>query len=60
MWSVVENKACKTSHAHVDHLKSSIIKVWKAMTKAYLMKTCSQFRTRLEKVIAQNGGLFEK
>ena len=60
VWSVVENKACKTSHANVDHLKLSIIKVWKAMTKAYLMKTCSQFRTRLEKVIAQNGGLFEK
>jgi transposase-like protein len=60
VWSVVESKACKTSHANVDDLKASITKVWKAMTRAYLIKTCQQFRPRLEKVVALEGGLFEK
>jgi hypothetical protein len=60
VWSVVESKACRTSHANVDELKASIVKAWRSMTKAYLVKTCRQFRPRLEKVIALEGGLFEK
>jgi hypothetical protein len=30
------------------------------MSKEYLVKTCRSFRTRLEKVVAAEGGLFEK
>jgi len=60
VWGVVESKACMTSHASIDTLKTSIVKVWRAMKKDYLVKTCKQFRPRLEKVIELEGGLFEK
>jgi inhibitor of nuclear factor kappa-B kinase subunit alpha len=60
VWGVVEAKACRTSHANVDDLKKSIIKAWRSMSKDYLVKTCRQFRTRVEKVIEMEGGLFEK
>jgi hypothetical protein len=60
VWSVVESRACKTHHTSVDTLKLSIAKEWKAMTKPYLIKTCQQFRSRLEKVVELKGGLFEK
>ncbi len=60
VWGVVEAKACKVSHPSVEALKASIIKVWRMMTKDYLIKTCRQFRPRLERVIELEGGLFEK
>jgi transposase len=60
IWSVVEAKACKTSHPSVDALKASIVRVWRSMTREYLIKTCQAFRTRLETVVERNGDLFEK
>jgi inhibitor of nuclear factor kappa-B kinase subunit alpha len=60
IWGVVEAKACRTSHASVAALKCSISKVWKAMTRDYLIKTCRAFRTRLETVVERDGDLFEK
>ncbi len=60
VWGVVKAKACKVSHPSVEALKASIMKVWKAMTKDYLIRTCRQFRPRLEKVVALEGLLFEK
>jgi transposase len=60
VWSVVESKACKTSHNSIKDLMASITKTWRYMSKAYIVKTCQQFRPRLEKVIEMEGGLFEK
>jgi inhibitor of nuclear factor kappa-B kinase subunit alpha len=60
IWGVLEAKACKTSHNSVDDLKASIVRAWKALSKAYIVKTCRVFRTRLEKVIEMEGALFEK
>ena len=59
IWSVVESKACKTSHNNVASLKISVAKAWRALTPAYLIKTCRDFRPRLERVIDADGGLIE-
>jgi len=44
----------------VEALKLSIAKTWRILSKAYVIKTCKLFRTRLEKVVEAEGGLFEK
>jgi inhibitor of nuclear factor kappa-B kinase subunit alpha len=60
IWGVLEAKACKTSHNSVDDLKASIVRAWRGLSKDYVVKTCRVFRTRLERVIEQEGGLFKK
>jgi len=44
----------------VEALKVSIAKTWRSLSKDYIVRTCKSFRTRLEKVIEAEGGLFEK
>ncbi len=60
VWSVMESRACKTSHESEDTLKLTIAKEWKAMAKPYLFKSCQQFRLLLKKVVELKDGLFEK
>jgi hypothetical protein len=60
IWSVLESKACATSHANLDDLKASIVRAWRGLSKAYIVKTCQAFRRRLESVIELEGGLIEK
>jgi len=60
VWGVLEAKACKTSHPSVEALKVSIAKNWRTLSKDYIVRTCRSFRTRLEKVVKAEGGLFEK
>jgi DNA-binding Lrp family transcriptional regulator len=60
VWSVLESKACATSHANLEDLKASIVKAWRGLSKAYIVKTCLAFRRRLETVIEMEGGLIEK
>jgi hypothetical protein len=55
VWSVVESKACKTSHNSIKDLKVSITKTWRYLSKAYIVKTCQQLWPRLEKVIEMEG-----
>ncbi len=57
VWSVVESKACKTPHANIADLKTSVAKAWRALTPSYLIKTCRNFRARLEQVVEAEGNL---
>jgi hypothetical protein len=59
IWSVIEDKACKTPHSSLADLKVSVAKAWKAMKSEYIIKTCRDFRPRLERVIELEGGLIE-
>uniref|UniRef100_A0A2M4DS66 Putative transposable element n=1 Tax=Anopheles darlingi TaxID=43151 RepID=A0A2M4DS66_ANODA len=59
IWAFVQAKACESSHRSVDSLKASIIKAWASMSETYVTKVCSRFRSRLEKVIENEGGHFE-
>jgi hypothetical protein len=44
----------------LEDLKASIVKAWRGLSKAYIVKTCLAFRRRLETVIEMEGGLIEK
>ena len=59
IWSVVESKACQTSHPNRESLKVSVAKAWRALKPDYIVKTCRAFRPRLEKMIECEGGLIE-
>jgi hypothetical protein len=59
VWSVVESKACKTPHNSIASLKISVAKAWRALKPDYLIKTCREFRPRLERVVEAGGGLIE-
>jgi hypothetical protein len=50
VWSVVEAKACKTSHTNIQTLKTSVAKAWRSLSPDYIIKTCWNFRPRLEKM----------
>jgi transposase len=59
VWSVVESKAFKTPHDSISSLKTSVAKAWRALQPSYIIKTCRDFRPRLERVIEADGGLIE-
>ena len=59
IWAYVQAKACENSHPSVASLKSSITKAWNSMSVTYVTKVCSRFRSRLEKVIDNEGGHIE-
>lgn len=59
IWSVVEEKACRTPHSSLADLKVSVAKAWNSMKSEYIIKTCRDFRPRLERMIELEGGLIE-
>jgi hypothetical protein len=56
VWAHVEGKACKVRHSNVHELKSSVNRVWASMRKVFVRSVCSAFRSRLERVLAAEGG----
>jgi hypothetical protein len=56
IWGFLEAKACQTSHTSIEDLKKLIMSAWRGLSKDYIVKTCRQFRMRLEKV----AGCFKK
>jgi hypothetical protein len=56
IWAYVARKACRQPHANVESLMASIKSAWRSMSSAYIRTTCCQFRPRLEKVVAKEGG----
>ncbi len=56
IWAFVQSRACKNSHPNLEALKSSIVSAWESMSEAYIRKTCSRFRPRIEAVIKAEGG----
>lgn len=59
IWSVLQEEVQGVSHPNVEALKAHIVKTWEAMDPAYIIKTCQSFRSRVEKVIAAEGGYIE-
>ncbi len=59
VWWHVESRACPICHPNVEALKQSVDEHWNAMTPNYICKTCSTFRTRIEAIIAADGGYIE-
>ncbi len=59
IWGVLEAKACRTSHKNVEDLKKSVKSAWRSLSTQYIQNTCKSLRSRLEKVVNNNGGLIE-
>lgn len=60
VWSNVESKACAIYHSNVEALKTSVEEEWNNMSALTLKRVCSRFRSRVERCIAVEGGVFEK
>ena len=54
--SVVEFKACWTSHKNVDSLKVSITETWSTMSEDYIVNVCKGLRSKKGDILATNGG----
>ncbi len=60
IWDYVASKACNVTHSNVNSLKSAVEREWNAMPRDYVAKACLRFRSRLESMLAAQGGIFEK
>ena len=49
-------KACKTRHSNTEELKVSANSAWRSMRIGFVRKVLSNFRPRIERVIAAKGG----
>ena len=59
VWGVAERDANRTSHNTKEALMARIVEVFANIPKADVVKACSRFRSRIEKVVAANGDFFE-
>ena len=59
VWSMLDHKACATSHKNIDALKYSLKKSWNEISPETLHTTCSQVIDRLRCVIHAKGGYFK-
>ena len=59
VWSMLDHKACATSHKNIDALKYSLKKSWNEISPETLHATCSQLIDRLRCVIRAKGGYFK-
>jgi hypothetical protein len=59
IWAYIARKACQRPHPNIESLSSAIKSAWRTMSPKYIRTTCSRFRTRLEEVVANEGGHIE-
>lgn len=59
VWGYIENLTNRTSHNTKASLVIAIKEQFSAMPRALVQKACARFRSRLEQVVAAEGGYFE-
>ena len=59
LWSILETKACRTSHPNLDSLKQKLTSAWDEIDPEVVRATCAQVLPRLRKVIKNKGGYIE-
>ena len=60
VWGRMVDKLSRRPHSSVAAMKQTVSQVWEdEMTPEYLRNVCGSFRSRLEKVVAVGGGVFE-
>lgn len=59
MWGVVERETNQRSHNTTDSLKAAITRVMSKINKDHVMRACQRFRSRIEAIIAAEGGYIE-
>ena len=55
----LQAEACSKPHPNLQSLKTSIINAWDKIDSSYIIKTCRSFRTRIERIIKEEGAIFE-
>ena len=59
VWSVLEEKACSSSHANIRSLQASLQHEWQKLLQDILRRSVHQFPSRLKSVIRKKGGYIE-
>ena len=59
VWSILENKACQTSHNSLDNLKAKLQREWALISQEVMCASCNVFQERLEQIIKNKGGYIE-
>lgn len=59
VWSAVESTSNEHRHPNIDFLSIAIRRAFRMLPKHSLKKACDSFRTRLEAVLANDGGYIE-
>ncbi len=59
IWDHINGVACRDRAANVEELKTKVNAAWVAMDPAFIRRSCARFRSRLERVVAAEGGRIE-
>ena len=60
VWGRMVDKMGRIPHSSVPAMKQAVSKAWdNEMSPEYIRKVCGSFRSKLEKVVAAGGGVFE-
>ncbi len=58
IWDI-NGVACRDRAANMEELKTKVNAAWAAMDPAFIRRSCARFRSRLERVVAVEGGRIE-
>ena len=59
VWSILESKACRTSHDSLENLKAKLQREWTLIPQEVLCASCNSFQGRLKQIIKNKGGHIE-
>lgn len=59
IWAKVQAQSCKQQHPNLGKLKSSVFRAWAGLDPDFIIHTCHQFCSRIEKVRAAEGGYID-
>ena len=59
VWSILESKACRTSHDSLENLKAKLQREWVVIPQEVLCASCNAFQGRLKQIFKNKGGHIE-
>ena len=59
IWSILEQKACSTSHPNIETLKRKLKASWEEIDPEVVRATCAQVLPRLRRLVKNKGGYIE-
>ena len=60
VWGVLEGRINNRFHANMESITQSAMEEFSLLERDLVIKACKAFRTRIEQVIAADGGYIEK
>ena len=59
MWSILEARACSTTHRSVESPRAALIREWDRIPAEYVRASVNSFVGRLKRCIKAKGDVFE-